>query len=123
MALGAAVSEGPCEEEVCELAARFWKLKFLSGEEQFAEATEIGFVLRAWRDKFWAESSRLCWWEEHLRIPAEAVPWLIRLGSAITGKDSWLIAGELYRRCDLYPTKESSRLVAKQWAPSFSSVR
>src|SRR4029077_20005261 len=30
-------------------------------------------------DEFWSESSRQSWWEEYLPIPAEAVPWLIRL--------------------------------------------
>jgi hypothetical protein len=121
MARGAAVSEGPCEEEVCELAARFWKLKFLSGEEQFAEATEIGFMLRAWRDEFWAESSRLCWWEEHLRIPAEAVPWLIRL----CDNRQRLLADR--RRAlpavRFVPTQGELTACGEIMAPSFSSVR
>jgi hypothetical protein len=65
--------------QVCELNRRFWSLKFLCGREQLEEVFNIGFHLRCWHDLFLSEISWRIWRDCHLRIPEDAIPWLMRM--------------------------------------------
>jgi hypothetical protein len=66
-------------QQVRDLNARFWNLKRLLGKRQLAEIFEIGFRLRCWHDLFASETSWEIWRDENIRIPRDAVTWLIRV--------------------------------------------